>query len=231
MTDDYGPRPDTAPPPRPTFLNRFWMIVVQPEVLFRWLGRNPAWFPMALLVAAGLAAIVLSTPAEMWEEQLRSGGQPVDDASVTAIKIVASVAALVAWLIIPVVVAGVTSLIFIFMRGDDATYRQHLSVVSHVGIVYLIGAVVHIPLQRASGNFREALSVGTFFPFLPEGFLLAFLNQLHLFGLWGVFVMGIGLAALDPRRRAGPTIAVLLVLQLILSLTCAWVATSFSPAF
>lgn len=228
--DDFSDH-QAEPPPRPALLNRFWMVLVQPEKLFQALGANPAWFPVALLVALGTAGMIGLMPAELWEAQMRASGQPVEEAAVMITKIVAPIGTFIVLLLFPLVVSGVTAMIFIFMRGDEATYRQHLSVVSHAGIINLIGAIVNAPLQARAEALEAGLTLGSFFPFLPDGFLLVFLMQFPLFLLWTIVVTGIGLAALDPRRRAGPTIAVLMFLQVILALSCAWMATAFSPDF
>ena len=228
--DDFNDH-QAEPPPRPSLANRFAMVLMQPEKLARALGANPAWFPVALLVALGTAGIIAVLPAELWEAQIEASGQPGTDAAVMITRIVAPLGTFIVMLLTPIVISAVTALVFIFMRGDDATYRQHLSVVSHAMIIILIGTALSAPLQARAGTLEAGLTLGTFFPFLPEGFLLTFLSQISLFGLWAIVVTGIGLAALDPRRRAGPTTAVLMALQLILALSCASMAAAFSPDF
>ena len=230
--DEYTTLADDTPPPRPNFFNRLWMVFAQPGDLFRALGKNPAWFPMALFVAVGSGALVLTTPIEAWEAQMASSGQPMTADDLAMIRnIIAVVAAFSMLLILPFLFSAITYVIFVFMRGDNAFYKQHLSVVVHAGIVNLVGGLVNLPLQMRTGSFEAALSVGSFFPFLPDGYLLTFFNQLHLFGLWTIVVAGIGFAALDDRRSAGSTVAILLVLQLMLALGCAGLATAFSPTF
>ena len=231
--DDYTAQPEEAPPPRPNFLNRLWMVFVQPGRLFEALGKNPAWFPMALFVAVGMGAVFIMVPPEVWEAQMAASGlsgADLDDAAAGA-RIAAPIGTLLAFLVIPLVISALTYGIFVFMRGDNATFKQHLSVISHVGIVGLVGSVVHLPLWISTGGFETTLSVGTFFPFLSDGFLFAFLTELQLFYLWMGVAAGIGVAALDPRRAAGSTVAIMLVIQVILALACAGCATAFSPSF
>ncbi len=224
--------PEDAPPPRPNFFKRLWMVFVQPGDLFRALGKNPAWFPMALFVAVGMGGVVFATPLEVWEAQMSSSGQPMTADDLAIIRIIgAASTTLVMLLVVPLLVSAVTYVIFVFMRGDNAVYKQHLSVVAHAGVVSLVGGLVNLPLQMSGGSFEASLSVGSFFPFLPDGFLLSFLQQLQLFGLWFAVVAGIGFAALDERRSAGPTVAILLVIQLMLALGCAGLVTAFSPTF
>ena len=233
MMDDYKEMLDEAPPPRPAFLKRFWMVFVQPGELFRALGKNPAWFPMALFVGVVTGVSVAALPAEMWEAQMGGAGtgESFPQEALLLIRGAVALASSAALVLMTLVVSSVTYVVFVFMRGDNVVFKQHLAVVSHAGIVLLVGALVHLPLQIRSGDFEQSLSIGTFFPFLSDGFLLNFFNQLQLFGLWTTVAAGIGLAALAERRSAGSTIAVLLVMQVILALACAGVATAFSPTF
>ena len=219
------------PPPRPNFFKRLWMVFVQPGELFRALGQNPAWFPMVLFVAVGMGAAIGSLPNAFWEAQMEASGQEVGEEAAMFTRIAGGVGAAVVFLVIPVVISVFTYVIFVFMRGDNATFKQHLSVISHTGIVSLVGMLVGVPLWIRSGSFEEVLSIGTFFPFLPEGFLYYFLNQFQLFGLWAIVVAGIGLATLDERRSSGPTIAVLMVLQVVFALVGAGCEVAFAPSF
>ena len=231
MTDEYTTQPDEAPPPRPNFFKRLRMVFLQPGELFRVLGQNPAWFPMALFVAVGVGAAMGALPGEFWAGQLTPPGENTPDEALPYIRIAIAVATTVAYLVIPLVISGLTYVIFVFMRGDNARYRQHLSVISHAGIVSFVGMLVNLPLWILGGSFEEVLSVATFFPFLSDGYLLYFFQQLQLFGLWTIVVAGIGLAALDERRSAGSTVSILLVIQLILALGCAGLANALAPNF
>lgn len=231
--DDYTAQPEEAPPPRPNFLNRLWMVFVQPGRLFEALGKNPAWFPMALFVAVGMGAVFGAVPVEVWEAQMSAGGLTGEelDAAVAGARIAAPIGMFLFFLAFPLVSSALTYAIFVFMRGDNATFKQHLSVISHVGIIAFVGTLAHLPIWINTGSLETGLSVATFFPFLPDGFLFSFLGQFELFNLWAVVVAGIGVAALDPRRAAGSTVAILMVIQVILALACAGCATAFSPSF
>ena len=183
MMDDYKEMLDEAPPPRPAFLKRFWMVFVQPGELFRALGKNPAWFPMALFVGVVMGVSVAALPAEMWEAQMGGAGtgESFPQEALLLIRGAVALASSAALVLMTLVVSSVTYVVFVFMRGDNVVFKQHLAVVSHAGIVLLVGALVHLPLQIRSGDLEQSLSIGTFFPFLSDGFLLNFFNQLQLF--------------------------------------------------
>lgn len=230
MMHEYDTMPEEAPPPpRPAFLSRFWMVFVKPGVLFEALGKNPAWFPMALFVAMGVGAVMGGLPGDFWATQMEAGGDAPPDDVMPLVRAIIGGGVTVVFFIIPLVVATFTYVVFVFMRGDNAVFKQHLSVVAHAGIVTLVGMLVHIPLWIGTGSFETVLSLATFFPFLPDGYLLNFFTQLQLFGLWTVVAVGIGIAALDPRRSTASTVVVLLVIQVILSLGCAALATAIDP--
>ena len=234
--DDYADAAPAGPPPRPAFLKRFWMVFLQPGALFESLAQNPAWFPVAMFVGLGTGVVMAFVPTDVFVDQLvASGVGTADDmaAGAVIVKALAVGSPIVVSPLMVVITSAVTYAIFVFMRGDEATYRQHLCVIAHTGIISLVGAVIMVPLLVAtgSGTFGAGLTVGTLAPFLSEGLLLNFLNSLPLFQLWQIAVAGIGLAAIDPRRRAGPTIAVLMLVQVVVALACSVLATAFSPTF
>ena len=231
MSDPFGaPRTDApAPdaPPRPPFLSRFWRVFTGPEALFAALAKNPAWFPVALCASLiSAAAMFTLIPADVFadgaiEQALQSGNVPPEALaqmrSIPSITFKAwSVAGVFAFgFVIPVILAAVTYVIFVFIRGDNGSFKQHLCVVAHAGVINAVGAAVSFAVHGRQGRLAETLSVGSFLPFLEEGYLSSFLGGLDLFALWTAAVAGIGLAQLDARRTAGSTATVLLMLVVV----------------
>ena len=218
---------ETELPPRPSFFGRLWRVFVQPGAMFSELARNPAWFPMALLVAAITAAVMWFTPVELFQQAAISGA-PAEQAAEMAegmaqvppmlIKGGAVGAAFLMTLLFPIVLGAITYVIFVFIRGDEATYKQHLGVVAHAGVISALGAILNGFVNNRGGTLEQTLSVGTFLPFLSEGYFTELLLALDLFQLWGAVVAGIGLAAIDPRRSAGSTAAILIALVVVIGL-------------
>ena len=229
MNDRYDPRHalgEEAPPPRPAFVRRLWMILVQPGELFKALADNPAWFPMAAFTAATVGIVLGLTPAEVFYETAASNTSPEQLGDLQAVpmiwyKLPVAVFGTGVVLFMPVILSLVTYVIFVFMRGDRATFRQHLCVMSHAGVITAVGAVLLAPLRIRNLDFEATVSVGSFFPFL-DGFLLDVLNGLDLFALWGSVVAGLGLSLLDPRRRWVPTAVVLVALVVVLAVARAF---------
>ena len=225
MTDQHGTdtgNPGDAGgteelPPRPAFFKRLWMVFVQPGDLFRLLALNPAWFPAAAFAAvvAGLAMWMI--PAEAFTANISpEQAAQMPDIPPGVIKIFGAGAVTLGLLAFPVVLSLITYVFFVFIRSDRATFKQHLCVISHTGFITAFGSLFTLPLRIRSADMQQALSVGTFFPFVPEGYLLSVLMGLQLFALWAAVIAGLGLSVIDPRRNWGPTAAVLV------GLTVAW---------
>ncbi len=208
------------PPPRPDFFKRIWMVLFQPAELFQALSANPAWFPMAAFVALVAAASMAVIPAEAFYETIAASMPPeqlseLRDVSLFWLKWpwVVAVAAIAP--VGTVVLSLLSYAIFVFLRGDRATFRQHLCVMAHAGVITALGSVLLTPLRMGTGNVQESLAVGDLTPFL-DGYLYNVLSLLDLFAIWATVVAGLGLSVIDPRRRWGPTAATLLLVFLVL---------------
>lgn len=201
------------PPPRPAFVHRLWKVFVQPGDLFCALALNPAWFPVAVFVALVAGASIFLLPAEafesMWDNVPAEQREQMPEFPPGFMRAMTTAGTLVVTLIFPVAISLGTYVIFVFIRGDRATFRQHLCVNAHTGLIMALGALFLFPLRMRSLDFQQSLSIGSFFPFLPEGFAADLLAGLDLFGLWSCIVAGIGLAAIDERRSAKSTATIL----------------------
>lgn len=216
------------PPPRPAFFNRLWMVFVQPGQMFKTLALNPAWFPIALFGALVAAASTWLIPAELYQQAALQGleGRADNAEAIAQIEQVPPIVfrasvmgfGFLAALVFPVVLSMVTYVAFVFVRGDQATFKQHLCVVAHTGIVTAVGGVLNAFVSARGGDIERTLSIGTFLPFLSEGYFADFLLAMDLFNLGGAVVAGIGLAAIDPRRGAAPTAGILVGLVVVTAL-------------
>ncbi len=235
MTDRYETtwdEPDAAgvpgtdePPPRPNFFSRLWMVFAQPADLFKALAANPAWFPAAAFCALVLGVSMAILPAEAFYETATANMPPEQVAEMRDLPL-----ALIKWPwvgavmllgpVIPVFLSLVSYVIFVFMRGDRATFKQHLCVMAHAGIITAVGSLLVAPIRLATTNVQESLAVGDLTPFL-DGYLYNVLNLLDLFALWATVVAGLGLSAIDPRRRWAPTAAVLVLIFVVLVMVMA----------
>ncbi len=221
------------PPPRPNFFKRIWMVIVQPGELFRALAANPAWFPMAAFVAVVVGLSLFLTPAEAFYEAAVAN-TPADqqaglrDLPLGFFKWMAVGFATPFILIMPVIFSVLSYVIFVFMRGDKATFKQHLCVMAHTNVITALGALVTLPLRIISGNVEERLALADLAPFL-EGFWYNVLNGMDLFAIWSCLVAGLGLSMLDPQGRWGPRAAVLLCILVVFSMIGPALQAMFTP--
>ena len=210
-------------PPRPAFLNRLWMVFVQPGDLFRQLALNPAWYPMAAFVAIVVALSMWFIPVEAYDALMQARIPPEQAAEMPEIppefiRLTTIGGIAVVSFLFPLLLSLISYVIFVFIRGDDASFKQHLSVMSHVGVITAVGSLFVMPLRMRSLDIEQVLSVGTFFQFLPDGFLLNMLSRIDLFGLWACVVAGIGLSVIASRQKWGGTASILVALLVVVAI-------------
>lgn len=235
--DGNGPdgtsAPDAEAPPLPGLFRRAVMVVVSPGDVFPALAARPKWFGAALLAAA-VQCLAVFLPSDVLPDLARQGGSaaPEMPASVGVIlKLVIIPASLATTMLGVLATSGVTYFALVFLRGDEATFKQHLSVISHSWIISGLGVAALLVMSWVGLSVRmESLSVGGLLPFLPDGFFARFLNQVGLFSLWAAVVAGLGLSLLDPRRRWAPTAAVTVGVALAFALLGALIMSAFASA-
>ena len=233
MNDEYGTRHAQAAgvaeelPPRPAFFKRLWMVFVQPGDLFKQLALNPAWFPMAAFVAIVAAGPMWFLPIEAFEAVLEARIPPdqaaqMPDIPPEFIRLTSVGGILLVSLLFPLVLSLISYVLFVFIRGDEAKFKQHLCVMSHAGVIGAFGGLFMLPLRMRSLDIEQTLSVGTFFSFLPEGFVLNVLMGIELFSLWATVIAGIGIAAIDPRRSWQSSASILFVVLVLFAVVMAF---------
>jgi hypothetical protein len=215
-------------PHLPSLPRRLLAVFLSPGELFERLSRDPAWAGALLLGAVLGAAAAVLVPTELYEvgirEQLLRAGRPVPDDLSTAsnlARIAGSLVALVVGPIITALMAGVVAFIFTFVLGGQGSYRQHLAVVAHAFLVPAMSALALVPLKIQAADLQLRLSVGTFLPFLDEGWLSSALGWLDLFGLWGWVLVALGVSKIDPKRSWGSAAAVVLGLVVFVTMVVA----------
>jgi hypothetical protein len=224
-TDRVDPVGQPEDPRLPSLPLRVLNVFVAPGELMAGLKDRPAWAGALLLgaVVVALSAILLPTEifmATVREATLERGGSVPDNLESMAglVRIGGVVAGFVSWWIIAAIMAGLLTLIFAFMLGDRGTYRQYLAVIAHAFLISAVGALAILPLRIAAQDASMLLSVGTFMPFLEDGYPARALRLLDLFGLWSWAIVGIGVAALEPKRTVGVAIAIAMVFPVAIAL-------------
>lgn len=224
---------DVVAEPVPTLPKRLWMVFFQPGDLFRELATRPVWFVTALLGAFMVALSIVLIPADLFADAALSQMSPEGTAASRDVPAwlfkAQGVIAGPFMLAMLFVMSAVTYVIFVVIRGDRADYRHHLSVLAHSALIGAVGALATTPLRIASGDVRETLSLADLVGFLPipDGFFLALLNAMELFGIWGALIAGFGLSIVGNRPRWGGTAAVMMVLLVAFAAIGAALQTAF----
>ena len=189
-------------------LNRLARLFYAPASVMEELKEEPRWLG-ALLLAALLVVISSAlVPEELMRETMRLDairrGTEVPagmESRIGLMRSVSLIATPVFWLVWNFFLAGVLTVTFAFLLGDEGTYRQYLSVVAHASFIGAVGAVLTTPLRIQAQDLYLTLSIGTFVQgFMAEGYWLRVLQMLDLFGLWAYGLMALGAAAIDKRR-------------------------------
>jgi len=172
-----------------------------------------------------LALQVALIPPEVWaamqrEAALQAGRElpPVSERLQTIMRWVIPITTGLASALFALLLSGIVTFLFAFVLGDEGTFRQYLSLVSHAWLIPAVVGLLLVPLKISQQNPQFALSLGSFALFLDGGYVLRVLNLMDLSQMWSWAVVGAGAHAIDPRRGFGGATALLLLLQFALAL-------------
>jgi hypothetical protein len=202
--EEQQPTPPMALPAR--LLNVFF----SPGQVFEGLREKPSWFGALALSGVLVALSMALIPADIWVQMFReqASGEgtellPFLESAGPLLRVFSALAAVIGLFFWAFLLAGIITLVFSFLFGDEGKYTQYLSVVSHALVITAVAAVLLLPLRIIQEDPQLTLNLGTFFLFLEEGYLFRVLKRLDLFGLWGSAVMAVGVTKVDPRRGMG----------------------------
>jgi hypothetical protein len=164
-----------------------------------------------------VALSFLLIPAEIWqqtfrEQMMRSGREMPEGFDMSgAARWFGLVGGVLFWFVLAFFVAGVITVVFHFLLGDEGRYKQYLSVVAHALLIAAVGGLVVLPLRLAQSDPQLTLNVGLFVPMESDSFPIRVLRMLDLFMLWSYLVMAVGMSKVDPRRSWGSAAAFLIL--------------------
>jgi hypothetical protein len=189
---------------------RLLKVFFSPGEVFSTLREKPAWFGAAAVSGVLVVLSMILIPTDIWVESMREQAvrQGTEMPSFMAsagpfFRLASAVSGLIGIFLWVFILTGIVTVFFSFLFGDEGRYKQYLSVVSHALIITAVGSLLLIPLRILQGDPTLTLNVGTFLPFLEEGYAFRVLKLLDLFGLWGYSVMAVGVTKVDPRRGMG----------------------------
>ncbi len=216
--------------PLPSLPVRLGQVFTSPGQLFDALARHPA-SAGALLTVVGMAvASVLLLPEEVLRVAAERRSPPETSPEqiagmVGTFRYIIAATVVVTVPIMTAVTAGLLLLIYNFLLGGDATFRQLFSATAHALLIWGVGQLVGLGLVSAAGDPEATLSLHLLAPFAETGaFLHRFLQSVEVFGLWTAAVLGIAVSRIYRGRRPGAAVAVVVGLYVILQAVGALVA-------
>jgi hypothetical protein len=211
--------------PLPPFHIRVLQTFVAPGKLAETLAHTPAW---ALALVVGGLLIVAQTvliPPEVWDamfrETLLQQGREMPegfDAGGTIMRVSAVVGGTIMYFVITFLFAGIVTLGFAFLLGDEGRYKQYLASLTHAWLIPGLVGLALVPLRISEQNPQLTLNLGTFFYFLPDGYLQKVFTMLDLSQIWAWLVVAQGAHAIDRRRSVGSAAAVLILISVVMAM-------------
>jgi hypothetical protein len=206
-------------------------VFYAPGALCVKLRDRPVWVAALLLGGVFVAASFFFVPAEMWErtfrEQMINSGRtlPAGFEMGGVTRVLGTVGGVFSWFVLAFFLAGVVTVVFHFLLGDEGRYLQYLSVIAHALLIPAIGALLVLPLKLAQSDPRLTLNLALFVPASGDAYWLRVLRMLDLLMIWAYVVMGVGISRVDARRGWGGAAAFLIVLAVCIAMVFA----TFTP--
>ncbi len=224
-TDEAAPAPEPSLPSLPA---RLVAVFFSPGKLMEQLAAEPRWVGVLLVgaIAAGLSAalIPIDLIVEANRQQMLELGIEYSERSedvIRSLRMLLPIATVPATMFMVFLFAGVCTLIFAFILGDEGTYKQYLAVVSHAWFIAVLFGLLVTPLRIATGNPQYTLNLGSFMFFLPDGYLLNVFRALDLTQIWSTLVIAQGAHAIDTRRSFTSAATILMGILLAMALVLA----------
>ena len=232
MDSGAGAVPPGPTGPVPSLPTRLLQTIVSPSKMAATVAEHPRWIG-AMLVAAALLSLSLALiPVEVMQEMQRrmviqSGRQvqEIPEAAQNVVRIVTIVAPAIAFIVMAFIGAAITTFIFAFVLGDEGTYKQYLAVGVHAAVVPTLAAVLLAPMRIAAENPQLTINLGTFLPFLPDGYLANVFQAMDVTQIWAALITALGIHAIDRRRSFASAAVIQMGLVLVVALIAGYFLT------
>jgi hypothetical protein len=196
-----------------------------PGALTEALARHPAWAAVVLLGAVLVVGQTLLIPAEVWEAMmretlLRQGREMPEGFSMggNVMRISAVTFGGLGYFFVTFLFAGIVTVVFAFLMGDEGKYRQYLAMVGHAWLIPGFVGLLLLPLKISQQDPQLTLNLGTFLFFLEGGYLSRVAKMLDFSQAWAWLVVAQGAHAVFPRRTFKSAVAVVMTLFVVVAL-------------
>ncbi len=212
--------PDHRQPQRetielPSLPKRLVSVFVSPGALTQQLAADPRWLGAMLVSAVVVGVATALIPVDLFLEAQRQAAMErgVDFPELPQrmrdlMRFVFPTFAVLSTVLFTFVFAGLYTLIFAFILGDEGRFKQYLAVLAHAWFIAAVFGLLVAPLRIATENPQFTLNLASFFFFLPDGYFLNVLRALDLSQIWATLVFAQGAHAIDRRRGFGSAAAV-----------------------
>jgi hypothetical protein len=224
-TVEQSPVQERTLPPLPA---RLVSVFLSPGRLMAQLAERPRWVG-ALLVSAVVVGLSMTLiPTELFLEAQRQAamqrGMPAPDMPAEAARwmsVVIPVTTVVSTVIFSFLFAGVYTVIFAFVLGDEGRYVQYLAAVSHAWFIAALFGLLVTPLRISTGDPQFTLNLASFLFFLPDGYFLNVFRVLDITQIWSTLVIAQGAHAIDDRRSFASAAAIMIGILVAVALIMA----------
>ncbi len=208
------PAPSPSAPAKDMSLpQRIWGILVSPRAVLESVRERPRLLGAVLVLAVlYLAAGILLTGPSTNDQLSRVGGSMSAEELEAAQARVASISrfavpasAVTFGLAAVFVAAGVLMLLANVALGGNCTFKAMAAATALTSMVGIPASLVRIPLSMAKGTTQVATSLAAVLPpDAQETLLYRVLNQLDVFGLWGLAlnILAVSIVGRVPMRGA-----------------------------
>jgi hypothetical protein len=212
----------------PPLARRLLDVFFSPAKVTAVLAKDPRWVG-ALLVSLVLVALATwLVPAEILVEAQRRVAldrgvdpPPLTDRTLQLIRVGSIIGAPVMVALLLFAFAGIYTVIFAFVLGDEGKFKQYLAVLAHASFIPSLLALPLVPLRISTGDPQLSLNLSSLLPFLSSGYLLNVLRLMDLTQIWSSLVVAVGAHQVDRRRSFMSAAAILIGLQLAVALVFA----------
>lgn len=221
-TDAAG---DADLPPLPL---RLLQVFVSPGVLAERLAVTPKWLTALLVSAVVVGLATLLIPVDVFLEAQRAAAiergatmPEMPEVAVNAMRVAIPAFATLSIFVFALVFAGLYTLVFAFVLGDEGRFKQYLAVLAHSWFIAALFSLLLTPLKIRTGDPQFTLNLASFFFFLPDGYVLDVFRALDITQIWSTLVFAQGVHAIDRRRSFSSAATICLIVLLAFALVAA----------
>jgi len=232
MSETTAPPAASAVPPEKNLIERFLGVVFAPRETFVAVAARPKWLGMLVITTVLTAAIVggfMATPVgqQAYLDQA-SKPNPLTGATPTEqqMKIIETFGRYMPYvygggvlLVSPIVtlaMAGIALLVFGVFMGGSATFKQVFAVVTHAGVIGVVGQLIVMPVNYFRETLESPMNLAVFLPMLDSGgFLAKLAGSMELFRVWWIVALSIGIGVVYKRKTQSVAIPLFAIFAII----------------